>query len=218
MQFKRTPKLNQTRLEQSNFLRIYLCCILFCVIVAPLLLFSSAFRDNSQKQYIKTLGVHVFNTYIKLPEWLRPSWCYKLAEIVNVRVLSLRLSPTGAASAEHAKVGKANDRMVLASRLTHSAPHCPCWGNVWGAICILTFLFTACSFLLNKCTAGCWLALLKWDLPKWLWRSKAHPSHSKVMLKWKRTDVLVWNSITIFQTVMQMLMQMSELKLKNSQS
>lgn len=108
------------------------------------ILFCSPFGDKNQTQYRKTLRMHALNTY--WINWVTQTihgnwWCYKLAEIVNVRVLSLRLSPTWAASAEHAKLGRANDRMVLASRLSHSAAHCLCWGMFSGAICILTFLF-----------------------------------------------------------------------------
>lgn len=157
--------------------------------------FCSAFGDKNQTRYIKTLRMHALNTY--WIDWVTQTihcnwWCYKLAEIVNVRVLSLRLSPTWVASTEHAKVGRANDRMVLASRLSHSAAHCLCWGMFWGAICILTFLFAAWLFPFYKRTVGGWLALLKWARPKWLWCSKAHPGPSEVKLKWKRSDVLGW--------------------------
>lgn len=70
MQFKHNLKFNQTRLEQFNFLRIYLCCILLCVIVTAMLLFCSAFGDINKyiSQYIKTLRMHALNTYIKLSE------------------------------------------------------------------------------------------------------------------------------------------------------
>lgn len=102
------------------------CHILLCYSKA-LMLFCSAFRDKNQMQYIETLRMHACNTY--WIDWVTIHcdwWCYKLADIVNVRVLSLRLHKRHARSMltwEEQMTG-----WVLASRLSHSASRCLCWG------------------------------------------------------------------------------------------
>lgn len=157
------------------------------------ILFCSAFGDKNQTRYIKTLRMHALNTYWIdwVTQTIHCNWCcYKPAEIVNVRLLSLRLSPTWAASAEHAKVGRANDRMVLAFRLSHSAAHCLCRGMCWGAICILTFLFAAWLFPIYDRTVGGWLALLNELIQNGSDAQKLTPVPAR--LSWNGKGVMSW--------------------------